>query len=259
MDFEQQAEKLETEYSNLEKFVKETAKLCSKTECRVEHSRRICADTADMIRERQRLVADDCSNTIRKDISKMIQARLKKDLRVWKQKRINERLEAFTDLKSIGNIRRNGRKPTLTSIKRKGWALETSRQGIADVYATFYEDLYKSRTECQSILGGSNPATAVPEVTNKEITDELQKRARKKSSDKAGIVVEMLQYGSTSLRSTVAKLFTDILTAGSGAPGSWKKSYVSVLFKKGDQRLPDNYRPITLLPILYELFAGFCI
>ena len=73
VDFEQQAEKLETEYSNLEKFVKETAKLCSKTECRVEHSRRICADTADMIRERQRLVADDCSNTIRKDISKMIQ------------------------------------------------------------------------------------------------------------------------------------------------------------------------------------------
>lgn len=66
------------------------------------------------------------------------------------------------------------------------------------------------------------------------------KMARKKAGDQAGIIVEMLQHGSAHLRTVIAELFTDILKEGTATPASWKKSFVTVLYKKGDPQLPDN-------------------
>jgi hypothetical protein len=246
---------LEEDYGNLKKLIKETAGLCARAERRIEQSQRLCDETISMIRERQRLIEDDCSKEVRREISKLIQVEIRKDLRAWKQKRIKEKVEAFTDLKSLGNIRKNGRRPTLASIKNKDGDLETARQGIADVFATFYEDLYKSRNCCQFDVDSLHRSGDMPAVTGKEVEDELRKMAKRKSPDKAGIVVEMLQHGSEDLRDIIAKMFSDIMTKEKLAPEDWKKSYVIVLFKKGDRQLPDNYRPITLLSILYNFFV----
>ena len=50
-------------------------------------------------------------------------------------------------------------------------------------------------------------------------------------------------------------MFTYVLQGTWDPPASWKKSFVIVLHKKGDTKIPDNYRPITLLPIIYKLFS----
>ena len=38
-------------------------------------------------------------------------------------------------------------------------------------------------------------------------------------------------------------------------PSAWKKTKLVVIFKKGDPKLPSNYRPIAIIPILYKLFS----
>ena len=38
-------------------------------------------------------------------------------------------------------------------------------------------------------------------------------------------------------------------------PGYWKIYLIRVLFKKGDDRLPENYRPICIIPIMYKFFS----
>ena len=38
-------------------------------------------------------------------------------------------------------------------------------------------------------------------------------------------------------------------------PSDWMMTRLIVIFKKGDQSLPENYRPIAILPILYKLFS----
>ena len=38
-------------------------------------------------------------------------------------------------------------------------------------------------------------------------------------------------------------------------PEEWTEGIVSAIYKKGDQRLCNNYRPITLLNIVYKIFA----
>eukprot|EP00973_Karenia_brevis_P015579 2132245-Karenia_brevis.AAC.1 len=65
----------------------------------------------------------------------------------------------------------------------------------------------------------------------------------------------MLQLGSDALLEFIAGLFTRVFEQKENHPNSWDHSLVSVLFKKGDPQWPGNYRPITLLSILYKVFS----
>eukprot|EP00973_Karenia_brevis_P080662 11189936-Karenia_brevis.AAC.1 len=38
-------------------------------------------------------------------------------------------------------------------------------------------------------------------------------------------------------------------------PEMWRQTFITLLHKKGDTRQPGNYRPISLLPIMYKLFS----
>ena len=53
----------------------------------------------------------------------------------------------------------------------------------------------------------------------------------------------------------VAYLFNDIIQLRGGVPETWRKTRLRVLFKKGNVQCPDNYRPISILPILLKLFS----
>ena len=110
--------------------------------------------------------------------------------------------------------------------------METSRQGIADVFATFYADLYASHQAVDYVCGDPERHGDLPEVTGQEVELELENMARKKTGDKTGIGVEMLQHGSAHLRTVIAELFTDILKEGTATPASWKNSFVTVFYKK---------------------------
>ena len=95
----------------------------------------------------------------------------------------------------------------------------------------------------------------IPAVTIKELEDQLKETSRGKAGDQAGLVVEMLQRGSDDLLGAIAMLFTELLSGRAQPPNIWKQSVITILFKKGDATLPDNYRPITLLRIMYKLFS----
>ena len=78
---DQRGAQLDDEFKKVEALVKETATSGSKAECRVEDSRRLCEETAALIGHRQELIQDDCSEDVRREMSKLIQSSLKKDLR----------------------------------------------------------------------------------------------------------------------------------------------------------------------------------
>ena len=50
-------------------------------------------------------------------------------------------------------------------------------------------------------------------------------------------------------------LFNDVINPQKAPPDTWRKTSLIVIFKKGDPRLPSNYRPIAILPILYKVFS----
>ena len=65
----------------------------------------------------------------------------------------------------------------------------------------------------------------------------------------------MLKAGGDYLLEVLARVFTSILTDGEEPPQTWRHTCIKVLFKKGDPKLPSNYRPISILPMLYKLFS----
>ena len=66
---------------------------------------------------------------------------------------------------------------------------------------------------------------------------------------------ELLLDGTKTLRGMILDVLNDIIALQAYPPAAWKSARLSVIFKKGDPTLPDNYRPISILPILYKVFS----
>jgi hypothetical protein len=95
----------------------------------------------------------------------------------------------------------------------------------------------------------------IPEVTSNEVGKELLMMKNGKAADANGVVAEMIKMGGQKLHSAIANLFNDVLVNNAEAPEEWKHTRIKVIFKKGDPQLPSNYRPISILPILYKLLS----
>ncbi|VDL80947.1 unnamed protein product [Nippostrongylus brasiliensis] len=75
-----------------------------------------------------------------------------------------------------------------------------------------------------------------------------------KSPGTDGITVEMLLACGQKLFSALTQRFTQYVTMCE-IPAAWKRSKTILLFKKGDKEDLANHGPITLLPVLYEVFT----
>jgi hypothetical protein len=89
----------------------------------------------------------------------------------------------------------------------------------------------------------------------KELRRAMQQLKNGKAADSNGIVAEMLKFGGRRLQTTLLNLFNSVLQPDAPTPSSWKHTVIKVLHKSGDRQLPNNYRPIATIPILYKLFS----
>ena len=128
----------------------------------------------------------------------------------------------------------------------------SDQDGIAEVFASFYEKLYTGR---KIVKGPDTARTQLQPFTRKELPDALSRMSKGKAADDSGIVAEMLKQGNKTLLDAVLNLFNDIVVGGKGIPSKWKMTRLTVIFKKGNAKLPSNYRPIAITPILYKLFS----
>jgi len=88
-----------------------------------------------------------------------------------------------------------------------------------------------------------------------ELKTGLRQLKSGKSTDSGGIAAEMLKHGGADLHKVLLLMFNDITSRAAPLPDSWKHTVVKVLYKSGDAKLPQNYRPISIIPMLYKLFA----
>ena len=109
-----------------------------------------------------------------------------------------------------------------------------------------------TRDTQQNEEAGSTPVTA---FTRAELVSAIKGLKGNKCKDTAGIKAEMLKMGGESLVDVLLELYNRVVTQTMEIPKSWKHSVITVLYKSGDAMLPQNYRPICIIPILYKLFS----
>ena len=177
---------------------------------------------------------------------------MRKERRIRKAENIIKVLSEFKDLKHLEIFRTEGRRQYINMMKDKEGQEYTYKKDIAEVFATFFKELYNgSGTE---ILYREAMDT-IENITSEEIKGELKHMASNKAGDENGVIIEMFVHASDNFLGILADLFSSIMKPETAVPEYWKISSIRVLFKKGDDRLPENYRPICIIPIMYKLFS----
>ena len=67
-----------------------------------------------------------------------------------------------------------------------------------------------------------------------------------------GIPVRLLKVTADQIAPSLTMLFSKSLRLGV-VPGEWKLANVVPIFKKGKRDVAENYRPISLLPVIYKV------
>ena len=104
---------------------------------------------------------------------------------------------------------------------------------------------------------GSEPSriAPIPPLTMNEQRTALKQLKNKKSPDTRGIIAEMWKLGGGDLHDALFLLFNDILSFRGEPPDTWKQTVIKVLYKSGDSKLPQNYSPISIIPLLCKSFS----
>ena len=91
-------------------------------------------------------------------------------------------------------------------------------------------------------------------ITETETLKAIDNLENKNSSDRHdGISNKLLKLTKKELSKSLTLIINQMITTGI-FPDSFKKSKITPLFKKGDQSLLLNYRPISLLPTISKVF-----
>ena len=142
-------------------------------------------------------------------------------------------------------------------MKDKHGDLCTERTSVANIFADFYEQLYSSTNVTQQ--NEEAERSPVPAFTRQELVSAIKSLKSNKCKDTAGIKAEMLKAGGQSLTDVLLDLYNKVLAQTMEIPKSWKHSVITVLYKNGDATLPQNYRPICIIPLLYKLFFNIVV
>ena len=65
----------------------------------------------------------------------------------------------------------------------------------------------------------------------------------------------MIKTGGPTLQYHLLRLYNDIILPHAEPPPHWKQTTITIIHKSGDVKLPQNYRPIAIIPLLYKLFS----
>ena len=209
-----------------------------------------------LIKDRQQLPHNSPG---RKTASLAIRKLLQHIRRHQREEKIQQVILNRRGLRHIADIKRNHARILIPSMTTREGTTTTDRQSIADVFATFYEDLYKCRSCEDTTTDVINPSRDqrqdIRPFSLEEVSIAINQLRNGRCKDTTGLIAEMLKAGGPTLHSQLQRLFNDVISPDATPPTQWKQTTISVIHKSGDPQLPSNYRPIAIIPLLYKLFA----
>ena len=239
----------------IESALARAAEYCKESEGFIEQTRRNTSAKLTALIQQRRQLRSGSGPEARAEISqisKMIQRESRAILRAIRKAKVQNILDEAGSLKRLTGFEGSRRRTLMTSICDKYGNTWSGRQQVADVFADFYAELYRGTSERSGWrMEDEETFEEIPPFTREEIEDELKRLKRKRAKDAAGLTAELLQHGGADFIGATLALFNEIIKSDAMAPADWKVSNMTVLFKAGNAKDPQNYRPITIIRVLY--------
>jgi hypothetical protein len=193
-------------------------------------------------------------------LNKKVKKAIRKDSRIKKTKEVLQVIEENKNLKVLRSKKGRGRL-RIHCMKDKNGQVHYGKRKILEIIQEFYAELYAESTPEPAHLRSRRRepvqnvgSEEIPEITRSELMAAVKELKSGKCPGEDGIAAEMLKTGGESLEKALCLLLNKCLEEGR-IPESWKNAQVVLLFKKGEASAIENYRPISLLSVLYKLLT----
>lgn len=149
-------------------------------------------------------------------------------------------------------------KVTLSEVRSKEGKWYYEKEKITEIFAKEMSEIFKSEYTEKDFLKDElenvqNTETAEDEITEEEFNEMLKKLSINTSPGISKITGAMIVH-ATKIHKILFYCFK-ILYRNAITPDEWKESITRVLFKKGDEKDVNNYRPIALLECMYKAYS----
>lgn len=144
--------------------------------------------------------------------------------------------------KFINSVRKDKRQIPIKTIRGKEW-----EEYFKDLL-TENRQMTTERIDNVCVRGENH------DIPIERISKAINALKNRKASGPGGITSEMIKYGTPKLQRMITTLFNKCMDSGT-VPLEWKIGYLTPIHKKGDTRIHDNYRGITVTPTFSRLYG----
>ncbi|MGR0202196.1 hypothetical protein [Klebsiella pneumoniae] len=145
-------------------------------------------------------------------------------------------------------------KKPFRNIKDQNGNILSETNGILDRWKTHFEELFKKEDYAVPELI-VNDNTSQESIEEEEIADAIEKMKVGKAPGRDGIAPEFIKYGGQELVKVLQGLFQETWNSGI-VPEDWNFSVIIPIHKKGSTTECGNYRPISLLSVVYKIYTS---
>ena len=156
---------------------------------------------------------------------------------------------ASKNLRKVRRTQKLGQVRLVTLLDKQGREIH-DHDKIVERIEEFYTELYDSK---QSTIIHTDPKD-VPASTSWQVEAALRDIKNGTATGDDHINIETLKAGEDTISKTLAKLCTKCLSERR-IPTAWKNAKMMTIFKKGNKKDLNNYRPIYLLSNIYNVLA----
>uniref|UniRef100_A0A914VUW1 Reverse transcriptase domain-containing protein n=1 Tax=Plectus sambesii TaxID=2011161 RepID=A0A914VUW1_9BILA len=185
------------------------------------------------------------------ELCKLIRKEILKDLCIHHFNLVNKAVQNSGNLRKVRGEVATGKR-RLIQLRQDDGTICTTVEDLNKATKAFFEKLYASTADVEFHI--HLPEDCCLPFLPEEVWSALMQMKTGKMPGNDHITTEMLKHGHKTLVPVLTRLFNSCL-ARQATPKHMVDSSTILLFKKGDPLQLMNYKPISLLSVIYKLLT----